>query len=1011
MSLREVPSNAPGGPWHRWSSWAGEAVRRRYCRGVSAPFWGETPPATQVSPDEAVALARDIFGVDGVAEPLGSNQETNLRVRSADGSSYVLKVANPAFGADVLDLQNKAMQHVHGLGTGLAVPVPVTALDGTELVRVPIRGTDHHVRLLTFVAGEMFSDAGYLGDDVLGRFGALVARMSAALTTFDHPAADRLLQYDSRHAARVVERLAGSVADARRRADATGLSDRAWTALTPLVDDLRMQVVHADLADYNVVARRDTAGRLTPTGVIDFGDVVRSWLVADLATAITSLLVRERRSPLMDACAVVAGFHSVTPLAEPEIAAVWPLVAARASVVATSVEDILAADPDNDYAREEQPSDWLILDRAAAVPFPLAEVALRQAVGLDAGAMATRVAAWRPARPVVDLPADTPQIDLSVTTTLLPADTWTDPSETRRALDTALVDGYGVCGGGARLPFVLRDTADPVPCVHLGADAFAPSDTVVRAPADGEVADAGEGSVVLRSDGVDVLLAGVRPSVQTGAPVRAGDVVGRVAEAPVEANPLPAHVHVQLTPAGVAAPGLVEPSVARAWRALSPDAAPLVGVAALDWLTDAGDELVTRRDAVVARVQEHYYTHPPRIERGWRHHLFDTSGRAYLDMVNNVAVVGHSNPRVTAAASRQLGLLNTNSRFCYDSMVTYAERIVELLPEPLDTVFFVNSGSEAVDLALRIVRSATGRKDTICLAGGYHGWSTATDEISTTLNDNPHSRDTRPSWVHLAPMPNLYRGEHHGEDAADRYADAVRSIVAQIPGGPAAFVAEPLSGNAGGVEIPPGYLPQVYASVRAAGGLVISDEVQVGYGRTGSDFWGFQSHGVVPDVITMAKAAGNGHPIGFVVTRREIAEQFSSQGSFFSSVGGGPVSSAVGIAVLDAIRDEGLQENAARVGSHLSKRLGALTERHPLIGCVHGRGLYQGVELVRDRETREPATEEATAICERLRELGVIDHATGDYSNVLKIKPPLCITQDSADFFVDRLDEVLGAGW
>ena len=398
---------------------------------MSAPFWGETPPATRVSRVEAVALAHDVFGVDGAAEPLGSNQETNLRVRSADRSTYVLKIANPAFGADVLDLQNKAMQHVQRAGTGLAVPVPVPALDGSELARVPIRGIDHSVRLLTFVAGDMFSDAGYLGDEVLGRFGELVARLAAALATFDHPAADRALQYDSRHAARVVERLAGAVADPLRRADATGLSDRAWAALTPLVGDLRVQIIHADLADYNVVATRDGAGRLTPSGVIDFGDVVRSWLVADLATAITSLLVRERRSPLLDACAVVAGFHSVTPLAESEIAAVWPLVAARASVLATSVEDILAADPDNEYAREEQPLDWLILDRAAAVPFPLAEVALRHAVGMDAGAMAAKVAAWRPARPVVDVPANTPRIDLSVTTTLLPGAAWTDPTATR----------------------------------------------------------------------------------------------------------------------------------------------------------------------------------------------------------------------------------------------------------------------------------------------------------------------------------------------------------------------------------------------------------------------------------------------------------------------------------------------------------------------------------------------------------------------------------------------------
>ena len=801
------------------------------------------------------------------------------------------------------------------------------------------------------------------------------------------------------------------MADPLRRADATGLSDRAWAALTPLVDDLRVQVVHADLADYNVVASRDAAGRLTPNGVIDFGDVVRSWLVADVATAITSLLVRERRSPLLDACAVVAGFHAVTPLSEPEIAAVWPLVAARASVLATSVEDILAADPDNDYAREEKPLDWLILDRAAAVPFPLAEVALRRAVALDAGATAAKVAAWRPDRPVVDGPSNAPRIDLSVTTTLLPEAAWTDPAVTHSAVESALADGRGVTGSGARLPLVQRDAAEEVPCVHLGVDAFVPGGTAVRAPADGEVADARESSVVLRSGDVDVLLAGLRPSVATGASVVAGDVVGRVTEAPSEADPLPTHLHVQLTPAGVAARGVVEPSVATAWRALSPDASALVGQSALDGTSDSAEELLNRRDAVIARVQEHYYAHPPRIERGWRHHLIDTSGRAYLDMVNNVAVVGHSHPRVTAAASRQLGLLNTNSRFSYDAMVTFAERIVELLPEPLDTVFFVNSGSEAVDLALRIVRSVTGRRDTICLAGGYHGWSTATDEISTSLNDNPSSRETRPPWVHLAPMPNLYRGDHRGADAADRYADAVRSIVDQVPGGPAAFVAEPLSGNAGGVELPPGYLPQVYESVRSSGGLVISDEVQVGYGRTGSDFWGFQIHGVIPDVITMAKAAGNGHPIGFVVTRREIAEQFSSQGSFFSSVGGSPVSSAVGLAVLDSIRDENLQENARRVGAHLSKRLGALAERHPVIGCVHGRGLYQGIELVRDPETREPATDEATAICERLRELGVIDHATGDHSNVLKVKPPLCITQDSADFFADQLDEVLSTGW
>jgi 4-aminobutyrate aminotransferase-like enzyme len=410
-------------------------------------------------------------------------------------------------------------------------------------------------------------------------------------------------------------------------------------------------------------------------------------------------------------------------------------------------------------------------------------------------------------------------------------------------------------------------------------------------------------------------------------------------------------------------------------------------------------------------VQEHYYARPPQIERGWRQHMVDTRGRAYLDMVNNVAVLGHSHTAVTAAATRQLRLLNTNSRFHYDGLVRFGERITELLPDPLDTVIFVNSGSEAVDLALRLVRTATGRRDVVCLRGGYHGWTTAADEVSTTLNDNPRALETRPPWVHLAPMPNLYRGEHRGPDAAERYAAELSSVVAGIEGGPAGFIAEPLSGNAGGVLVPPGYVPAVFETVRAAGGLCISDEVQVGYGRTGSHFWGFEAHGVMPDVVTMAKAAGNGHPVGFVVTRREVAEAFAAEGSFFSSIGGSPVSSVVGLAVLDTIRDEDLQGNALRVGGHLRDRLRALADQHLLVGTVHGEGLYLGVELVRDRSTLEPATAEAFAICERLLELGVITYPTGDLSNVLKVKPPLCITEASADFFVDRLDEVLRAGW
>jgi 4-aminobutyrate aminotransferase-like enzyme len=338
-------------------------------------------------------------------------------------------------------------------------------------------------------------------------------------------------------------------------------------------------------------------------------------------------------------------------------------------------------------------------------------------------------------------------------------------------------------------------------------------------------------------------------------------------------------------------PGLVVPSLGEAWLALCPDPSPLVG-------TDAAarparpDELLTLRRRVVASPQEHYYEEPPEIERGYRHHLYDISGRAYLDMVNNVAILGHSHPRVERAAARQLRLLNTNSRFLYSAMARFAQRLAALAPDGLEAVFLVSSGSEANDLALRLVRDVTGRRDVLCVQGGYHGWTTATYEVSTSLFDNPHAGETRPPWIHPVEAPSVLRGRFRGEDAGARYAAAVRETVRSLVADgrpPAALICEPLFGNAGGVPLPAGYLLDVYAAVREAGGLCIADEVQVGYGRLGEFFWAFEQQGVVPDVITIAKATGNGHPVAAVITSCELADAFGRDASWFSSVGGSPV--------------------------------------------------------------------------------------------------------------------------
>jgi 4-aminobutyrate aminotransferase-like enzyme len=427
----------------------------------------------------------------------------------------------------------------------------------------------------------------------------------------------------------------------------------------------------------------------------------------------------------------------------------------------------------------------------------------------------------------------------------------------------------------------------------------------------------------------------------------------------------------------------------------------------------ASSDLLARRDAAFAAVQEHYYRTPPQIERGWRHYLVSTEGRCYLDMVNNVTMLGHAHPRIADTAARQLRKLNTNSRFNYEAVVEFSERLAATLPDPLDTVFLVNSGSEASDLAIRLATAATGRRDVVAVREAYHGWTYGTDAVSTSIADNPNALATRPDWVHTVESPNSFRGKYRG-DQASRYADdAVRQISELIADGraPAAFICESVYGNAGGMALPDGYLRQVYSAVRAGGGLAISDEVQVGYGRLGEWFWGFEQQDAVPDIVSIAKSTGNGYPLGAVITSRAVAEAFRSQGYFFSSTGGSPLSCAIGLTVLDVLREEGLQQNASRVGAHLKARLQGLQTRHPIIGTVHGIGLYLGVEMIRDAQTLEPATEETAAICDRMLELGVIIQPTGDHLNILKTKPPLCIDVAGADFYVDTLDRVLTEGY
>src|SRR5436190_1961055 len=416
----------------------------------------------------------------------------------------------------------------------------------------------------------------------------------------------------------------------------------------------------------------------------------------------------------------------------------------------------------------------------------------------------------------------------------------------------------------------------------------------------------------------------------------------------------------------------------------------------------------TRQTRLGANLSLSYKT-PLHILRGWKQYLYDADGREYLDAYNNVAHVGHSHPRVVDAAARQMAVLNTNTRYLHEAILAYADRLVAKCPVSLSVCWFVNSGSEANELALRLARAHTGRAGVIVTEGAYHGNTQRLIEVSPYKFNGPGGAGPGPG-VRVVPIPDDYRGpfKRADRDAGAKYAAQVKDAVDAPGHRPGAFLVESMPSVAGQIVLPPGYLSAGFAAVRAAGGVCIVDEVQVGFGRTGDHFWGFEWQAVVPDIVVMGKPMGNGHPIGAVVTTPEIARSFANGMEYFSTFGGNPVSMAVASAVLDVLEDEAPQDNARRVGSWL---LGALTDlrtRHAIIGDVRGAGLFLGVELVRDRETLEPATAETSRAVESLKDRGILTGTEGPHHNVIKIRPPMCVSLADAERLVERLDAALG---
>jgi len=1013
---------------------------------------------------EAVELARELYGLAVAAESLPGEYDDNFQLTTLrdnlpgtqDGDAapgFVLKVMHPARERSFIDMQCRALQHLAQRAPQLTLPRVRLNRKGEAFSAITAAGRSQRlVWLLSYVPGTMLAKARAHSPELLQSLGRFLGELDVALADFSHASAGRELKWDLARAGWIRPHL-HQIRDASQRALVEKFLSLYETDVIPALPHLRRSVVYGDANDYNVLVGEPLPLPRKVVGVIDFGDMHETVTISEVAIA-AAYAILGKGNPLRAAADVVSGYHRAFQLTEAELKVLFALIGTRLAVSVVNSAQRATVKPDDDYVRISERPAWEALAELAKIHPRFAQYTFREACGLEPVPQSRALKKWleenaRAASSVLDTDLRTaPSLvfDFGVGSRFLGADpAAADPAaisariseEMKRAGVSVGIGRYNEAR--AIYTSALFGSGNPVDerrTIHLGIDLLVPAGSAVRAPLDGVVHAMAHNDAPLDYGPVVILRhsfngpAGAEEfftlyghlTRQTLSRLRVcqnvarGEKFAEVGAIQENGGWMP-HLHFQiisdLLELGTDFPGVARASERTVWTSLSPDPNLLLGIPADRFpLKETGaDETLAVRRSLLGNSLSVSYRWPLKIVRGWRQYLYDDTGRAYLDVYNNVPLVGHSHPRVVRAAQEQLALLNTNTRYLHDNVLRYAQRLTELLPEPLRVCYFVNSGSEANELALRLARAHTGREDVIVLEHAYHGHTNTLIDISPYKFNGPGGRGRKP-WVHVAPIADDYRGVYRRGDAqaGTKYAAQVGEILERTSReghSVAAYIAETLASVAGQIVFPPNYLTEVYRRVRAAGAVCIADEVQVGFGRLGTHLWGFETQGVVPDIAVFGKPIGNAFPLAAVVTTKEIAASFANGMEFFSTFGGNPVACAAGLAVLDVVRDEALQDRALRVGKYWITELKKLQECHRLIGDVRGSGLFLGIDLVRDRETREPAMEEADYVVNRLRDCGILAGTDGPYHNVIKLRPPLIFSEADADLFTTTLEAIL----
>ncbi len=995
----------------------------------------------KINVSQASELARDLYQIEGEITPLPGEIDFNFKITGRN-HSYLLKISRPDFNPAQLDFQQQLLDYILKSGQNVCAPEYIPAVNGNFTNEIiDSAGHKRMVRMLSWIDGRVWSQVNPINDALLYSLGEKAGLLNQTLQNFSHPAAQRKLDWDIAQAEWINTHL--DLFSDQQKEVVNYFFDK-FLSLQATYKSLRKAVIHNDANDNNILVSEDLVNPRV-IAIIDFGDSVYTQIINDLAVAI-SYAIMNKTDVLHAALPVVSGYNANYPLLEEELRVLYTLVAMRLVISVTKSAINKQKEPDNNYLLVSEKPAWDVLSKWKQIDEQLAYYSFRSACGMDAHPNEQLFASWAQKQtitlkqlfPKTNFKSVKP-VDMSISSTWLGNEPeFNDISSLEEKMQRPkLTNPESLIAGGylETRPFYTADTFKmegnngPVyRSTHLGIDFWLDAQTAVHAVLPGTVfsifnneGDKDYGPTLILKHQMDTglifytlyghLSIETMSLHQSGQAIEKGDIIGYIGAPPENGNWVP-HLHFQIILDLLGNkhdfPGVIHKDAEHIWRSICPDPNLLFNELGLqnEALVDKYT-IASYRNKHLGKSLSLSYQEPLHIVRGNGAFLIDDEGRKYLDTVNNVAHVGHEHPRVVRAGQEQMAVLNTNTRYLHKNITEFAEELLSTLPEKLQVVHFVNSGSEANELALRMVQTYTGQRDIIAIEVGYHGNTNGCIDVSSYKFDGKGGRGA-PEHTHIVPLPDSYRGLYRGENTGPKYAAHIQEQINRIGQKGrkiAGFICESIMSCGGQIELPEDFLRIAYNTIRKAGGLCISDEVQVGCGRVGSKFWGFELYDVVPDIITVGKPIGNGHPLAAVVCTREVADSFANGMEYFNTFGGNPVSCAIGRAVLGVIKDEKLQENALHVGNYLKSGLKELQGEFPVIGDVRGQGLFLGFELV--DHSQSPLADKAVYLVNRMKELAILMSTDGKDNNVIKIKPPLVFSIENANELLYRLKSVL----